>query len=851
MGKTVKVKQNSLSRRIVSLTVFLDALFLVIIIAILSFVYFSTLNSNKMSNAQSESLAAVSALNAFTNETFSDLTQLSEDQTIIDYLLFLQTSTSPIITDTFDENYLLFQAFETKLNSLIDYNSGGIYDFIFVASPSDCSTGVDGCYVGSDNNVSDETWELHQRPWFLDLGTRTKIVSLPYEDNLTGNNVITFVSEVHDELNNLIGYVGIDVLVSNLSEAIYTYDYFAEDNSKSLAIFVVRDGIFEVLHFSDTQYPDYTLLNENEVSSQDSVYGFESGMKDLIQNMNTEGVMTLDVFHQTYFVSTSVLSQANWYISVLILDDTGLGMEVAFLLLLGAIIVLMIIVSIILSKKINRTLSPINNILESIEQIKNGNYDVSVQVDENNELKYVADALNIMSKEIGKQVDLVYQTYVYDHLTGLKNRKAVHAEIDEEILSSNEKVAICLLDIDNLKNINVTKGQNIADELLKSIGNKLKSTLRNKELIYYNSANEFVFIVPNVKQLDGVESEILRVIESFQEPIVIKNVKIEAKLHIGVSIYPSDGKNMSELMKKCDTALYKARESAGVLYVFYNDQLTREVNYRTQINEELSTALERNQLYLKYQPLIDNKNEIYGFEALVRWNSPTLGEISPQIFIANAEESHMIIPIGTWILREGCLTQVRLKKMFNKSFVMSINVSPVQIIQKDFLDILRRTIKETDIDPKDLVLEITEGVLIESTLYLEETINFLHNIGAKIALDDFGTGYASLTYLRQIPFDNLKIDKSFVDGIFESKKDHSIIGTIVDLVHNLDMKVIAEGVETRKQYEYLKQISTDVFQGFIFSKALDFQELIKFIDQFYKVAKSKRVDVFASKDYKN
>jgi EAL domain-containing protein (putative c-di-GMP-specific phosphodiesterase class I) len=190
-----------------------------------------------------------------------------------------------------------------------------------------------------------------------------------------------------------------------------------------------------------------------------------------------------------------------------------------------------------------------------------------------------------------------------------------------------------------------------------------------------------------------------------------------------------------------------------------------------------------------------------------------------------------------------------MRKRFDKKFVMSVNVSPVQLLQKDFIDNLKAIIRETEIDPTFLVLEVTEGVLIESSIYLEEVIKYLHEIGAKIALDDFGTGYASLTYLKQIPFDNLKIDKSFIDGIFGAKKEHAIVEKIVQLAHTLEMKVIAEGVEKRKQYEYLRQIQADVFQGFLFSKPLTFDDSCRYIDQFLKVAKNKRIDVFAGKDF--
>lgn len=802
-----------------------------------------------MENAVAEGNTAVTAVEAFLDDTFRDLENLAMDPDIIAYVELMNTSSSPIITDTLDPNYDIYSNFDTKINSVFDYSYKSIYDFIFVASENNCSTGTDGCYIGVDSQISPNTWNLHERPWFVDLGTSDEVLSSPYLDSLSGEYAITFVKTVKSG-DEVIGYLGIDILLSSLQDAVYAYDYFADDQSKQLLIFQNTPSGSLLIQTTEEQLQDYVLMNPSEFLAQDQAIGHEGdGLSALIQNVVDSEVVNTNFLGNTRLVYSYGLERVSWTVSVIVEENIQLGLELAFVLLIGSIFIMMIFVSLILSKKINRTLSPITNILDSIDQIKNGNYNVTVKVDENNELKFVADALNIMSKEIGKQVDLVYQTYVYDTITGLKNRRAVHKEIDEEILHKSDKAAVCLLAVDNLKNINVTKGQSIGDELLKAIANRLKSTLGMRANVYFNGGNEFVFLLPNIRLLETVEHEVLKVMESFQIPLEIKNMKVDVKINVGIAVYPSDGKNMSELMKKCDTALFKAKETSAAKFVFYNDQLTREVNYRAQISEELSLALNKNQLYLKYQPLIDNKNEIYGFEALVRWKSPTLGEISPQIFIANAEESHLIIPIGTWILEEACRTQVKLQEYFGKDFVMSVNVSPIQITQKTFLDVLKRIVKETDIDPKNLVLEITEGVLIESSIYLEDTIKFLHEIGARIALDDFGTGYASLTYLRKIPFDNLKIDKSFVDGIFAGKKDHSIIGTIVQLVHNLDMKVIAEGVETRKQYEYLKQIQTDVFQGFLFSKALGYDDLVKFIDQFYKVAKTKRIDVFGSKDY--
>jgi len=532
----------------------------------------------------------------------------------------------------------------------------------------------------------------------------------------------------------------------------------------------------------------------------------------------------------------------------LMLRDWNLGMELTYAGAVGAMVLFLIIMGITLSKRIKKTLLPLDDIMKAIDEIKLGHFDVEVKVEEKNELKEVAEAINSMSKDIGEQVNLVYRNFVYDAVSGMKNRRACHKEIEQIMASSNDKTAYCLIDIVNMKSINMLRGQALGDELLKVFAEKLVHIVGDKDKVFSNSGSEFLFLLPKVTTLEAVDRVIKTILEGYRDPLEIRETKIDIKLNIGISVFPYDGRKVDELIKKCDTALFKAKQAGNMKYVFYNDQITREVNYTSQIREQMPEAIRRNQMYLQYQPLIDIKNEVYGFEALVRWKSPILGEINPQLFVNLAEESHLIIPIGEWVLTQACHAQVEMARIFDKQFNMSINVSPVQILQKNFVEMLERIINETGIDPKYLVLEITESVLIDSTIALEDAINYIHQINAKIALDDFGTGNASLAYLRKLPFDTLKIDKSFIDGIFSSKKDHSIVGSVIDLVHNLNMRVVAEGVESRKQYEFLKQIGCDIYQGFMFSKPLDFENTIEYVDQFYKVAKAKRVDVFG-KDF--
>ncbi|MBN2540244.1 MAG: EAL domain-containing protein [Bacilli bacterium] len=840
------IKQHSLTKRIVSLTVFLDALFLILILSVGVFLYYLNINQDQIRSAEFQNQVVSERFTEIVNDIQSDVSRLADDESVIAYLAYVTAGNPAIISEETDPNYDLYQSYLTQAENVMVYQEDDLYNLVYVASSANCSSGSDGCGIAYSGELSTSDWNLTERPWYTQLASNDSIFTTPYTDELTGNVVISYVEKVYQG-STFVGYVGIDVNLTDLTTLLtekYS-DILADGNQ--IILFSGISSSPRILYYSGENASDYVLvdyLNYGNIDIEND-YG-TNGMQYVFENYQTNTVLTSTVFNNSYAIVYSDVEGIDYTLISLQVANVFLSMEFMFAIILIIAMIMIALVALIMHRSVKRSLSPINDILATIDEIKDGNFDVNVELREFNELNKIGEAINMMSSEINRQIKKTYDNLAYDILTGLKNRASASAEVDETIFKSETRVAVCLIQVDNLKNINVTKGQIIGDNLIKAIADELKIVFKNNETLFSNGGNEFVYIKENINSLEEVEFTINRLLTHFKQPLVVKNIKTEVKLHVGVAVYPSDGTSLDELIKKCDTALFKASEEGYKKIIFYNEKIARSVSYQAEISEQLSQAINKDQIYLKYQPLITNTNEIYGFEALARWTSPSLGEIGPQIFIANAEESYLIIPIGTWILRQACLAQVEMRNKYGKDFIISVNVSPVQILQKDFVDIVKRIVKETDVNPEFLTLEITESLFIEASVLLEDTIEELHKIGIKLSLDDFGTGYASLTYLRQIAFDNLKIDKTFVDGIFANPKDHRIVATIVNLVHNLDMKVIAEGVETKKQYEYLKEISTDVFQGYIFSKPLTLEDAYKFMDRFNKLPKTRRADVFAS-----
>lgn len=422
----------------------------------------------------------------------------------------------------------------------------------------------------------------------------------------------------------------------------------------------------------------------------------------------------------------------------------------------------------------------------------------------------------------------------YDSLTKLPNRTLFMKKLDKEIessKSSNKKGAVFFIDLDNFKNINDTLGHNYGDKLLIYLSRKLKKITSSEDTLCRLGGDEFL-LIHNYSKIKELEDYAKKLLDLFDNNFEIGNKVMYVTASIGIAVYPKDGEDSSTLLKNADFAMYKAKELGKNRFAFFNESIYMQLERKTNIERILRTAIENNELTIYYQPQYDiNHQGIFGFEALLRLNSKELGFISPDEFIPVAEESGYISKIDLWVLKEACLQSKNWMQKGYEFKSISVNVSSVDIQKSNFLKSIKNILKETNISPDIIELEITETALMKSIDYNINELNELKKIGIRIALDDFGTGYSSLNYLRSIPINTLKIDKSFIDNIATSKKEESIMNNIIEMAHTMDLKVVAEGVETSSQFEILKSRECDYIQGYYFSRPLPPEEIEKLLSK--------------------
>jgi len=486
----------------------------------------------------------------------------------------------------------------------------------------------------------------------------------------------------------------------------------------------------------------------------------------------------------------------------------------------------------------------------------NGNLEVKSSIRSKNELGELSKSFNKMMHIINRNYEDLTSLHNellsneeqlrsnYDHieflayhdvLTGLPNKIAFTDYING-VLSSSNKVdkmhAIYFFDLDNFKTINDTLGHEYGDDLLIRTAQILQSIIDGKGLLARAGGDEFLLFYEDIKSVSEAVDLAAQIIKHFQEPIELNNDIVFMSMSIGIAIYPDNGLTPNALIKNSDIAMYKSKDTGKNKYTIFNSMMEEELNRHTLIIDILRSAIENNELYIRYQPLVDlQTNQIIGLEALARIDSEKLGPLSPSEFIPIAEESGLIVKISNWIIREACLFNKKLLDRGITSLVVSVNISSIHLNRPEFIKTISNILDETQLPPNLLELELTESTLVSSVMDAASLLSQLHKLGVKVSLDDFGTGYSSLNYLTRMPINTLKIDKSFIDNISYNDKDAYIANTIIQLAHRLNIKVVAEGVETKEQLELLRQQNCDMIQGHIISKPLLQEEIIDLIQQ--------------------
>lgn len=426
-----------------------------------------------------------------------------------------------------------------------------------------------------------------------------------------------------------------------------------------------------------------------------------------------------------------------------------------------------------------------------------------------------------------------YQLSYYDYLTGLANRRHFEEQLHhalQKAKSTNRRMAIMYLDLDGFKNINDTLGHEMGDFLLQKASQRLKDTFGKKAFIGRLGGDEFALIIPNMYNLKYLHKLASTMIRAFSRPFIVGDFELFVSASVGISIYPLAGMDMKTLLKNADVAMFQAKKEGKNNFQIYHPAMDENGYKKFLIKNDLIKAINENQFFVVYQPRVRPFSyEIIGVEALIRWNHPKFGHVSPLEFIPYAEETGLIIPLGTWILTNVC-SHIRAWQVQGLPPVKaSVNISAIQLLQPNFVGTMKAILTETEIDPKWLELEITENVFLNKEEQAIKTLEKLNEMGISIALDDFGTGYSALNYLIKYKFDVIKIDRSILKDIPNDRESYEIANAIVKLAQKLNKTVVAEGIETPSQLALVEKMGCNEFQGFICSQPVKETEMKQFL----------------------
>lgn len=452
--------------------------------------------------------------------------------------------------------------------------------------------------------------------------------------------------------------------------------------------------------------------------------------------------------------------------------------------------------------------------------------------------KLLRDKTGLLYKIKKQNVQLGYMAY-HDPLTMSSNRAGFEMMLERSFQASkryNRKFAILLIDLDNFKLINDAYGHEYGDILLQKVAKRLESYVRKSDHVARIGGDEFSVILDEIKTYHDAGTVAENLVRDLSQTYAIKNKELRVGVSIGIACFPGegDGKNASdakELVKNADVAMFRAKKENRSSYEYFTEEFSRQHHSRLVIESSLKFAIERDELFLLYQPKIKmDTQEVVGVEALLRWNHSEKGLVSPADFIPIAEETQMIVPVGEWVLRESFRQLKKISDILKFPLKMAINISAYQLVEQNFIESIQKLIAETHVPPGQIELELTETAVMDDLEQVRALLLKLNDIGFVVSIDDFGTGYSMLSYLKQLPVQSLKIDTEFVRDLGENSGSAMIVKAIIDLAKNFELEVIAEGVETQAQADFLVEQGCSLAQGYLYSPPLSPEDLIAFIE---------------------
>ena len=427
----------------------------------------------------------------------------------------------------------------------------------------------------------------------------------------------------------------------------------------------------------------------------------------------------------------------------------------------------------------------------------------------------------------------------HDALTGLANRHLLQDRLQQALFRADRRklrCAVLFLDLDHFKLVNDGLGHHVGDSLLNRVASELVTILRPEDTVARFGGDEFVLVATEVQDLADVTDIAERIVTRLATPMIIENQEITISASLGIALYPEDGESVDELLKNADAAMYHAKEGGRNSFSYYSREMNVSISEQFALKNKLAKAVEQDELVLHYQPQATSHSlRLVGFEALLRWDNPELGRVTPDRFIPLAEETGLIVPIGEWVLLTACRFAADLRNRGVDFGRVAVNLSARQLYQADLAKMIDRILHTSGLPPEYLELEITESMMMGNTEKVLRILSELKEMNIQLAVDDFGTGYSSLGYLRRFPIHRLKIDRSFIDYVPMSQHDATITRAIVSLAHNLNLNVIAEGVETQAQLAFLADTGCEEIQGYLLSRPLDENAMKRFVEREHRI----------------